>query len=175
MLELIKNVFCFEGHSWAFDKFHYAGFHVALYIAVFGNPDNTNTQPGEMHLSVLKKKIAGIINNRDMYKIMVRHYDLMAYVQRCGKHHLSPDEIREVLQMRHKKRTKEAACDMGVRTPLMFMAINHESLQHTATCLGKNGVYRKAFSLMAILAETYHQVCIAKLCYVFGRTYGYTI
>ena len=131
---------------------------------MYGCSENYNSQAAEMHLAILMKKLNNVVNNKDIYKIIMRHYELTDFVGRCGEEHLTDEDKEHLRLIKEAKRDKSAACDMGFRTPLAVMALHHNDLHYTATCAGKNAprVFRRRhYNLLTLTRNEPSQVCAA--------------
>ena len=73
--------------------------------------------------------------------------------------HVGPFEQRDFAAMdREKKRAAAAACEMGVRTPLLLMACRPDLLQHKPACAGHNGTGRMGLNLFSLTTSAHSPV-----------------
>jgi hypothetical protein len=113
------------------------------------------------------------MNNKDIYKIIVRFYDLQAFVKRVGQHKLNAADRAELKKVSEKKTAGVYACDLGIHTPLRFMVEHHKDLLYTPAALGKICTGRVRLHVLTLTPNCTLVVTLQQK--VWTPIFGYTI
>ena len=137
MREKLKETFpkkSGEESGWKFGKFH-AVEHSVVTIIFWGWIETTSCQSGERGHKELLKCLAGIHNNRQVFRQFLSYWERAEQLSRA-QNDFEEDEINQVCE----EETREEAmhsCELGVRCPLFFMAANrHDQHFRAVDCVG---------------------------------------
>ena len=147
MMESLKDTFPEKGgelSGWKFGKFHSVQ-HLPLWVILFGWIEIFSGMTGERGHRELLKSLAGCVNNRDVFGQYLTFWERAEQLARARREHAQCDsestdsesdpESDTDLDAAGSQNDAAAAesmhaCELGVRCPLFFMALDRSALHH---------------------------------------------
>jgi len=162
MMESLKTTFpekSGEAKTWKFGKFHDV-VHLPLNIIIWGWIETTSGQSGEKGHVDLLKALAGCINVNDYFETLLRFWERHEHLARVRRQEgiVDSGDDSDGSFEGHRESASAArsedtmyACELGVRAPLLFMAMHREDLHHrAASCSKDHRKGRQAFSVWTL-------------------------
>ena len=116
-----------EVSTWKFGKFH-AVEHCVITIILWGWLENASCQSGERAHKELLKRLAGIQNNREVFRQFLSYwerFERLSRAQNQDNHDVAELESNEFEVSEEEAREESMhSCELGIRCPLFFMAAN---------------------------------------------------